>query len=304
MCSQLDNNDRSNLHNFQYTEEWHTTDEPWDTDDDNQYFPPGRSISSLGRSISSRGRRISSPDDLRRELQIDTKLRRAKSEQLNTSRVYSMEDKMKDWHNRKGELQAERYCKLVEGDTLEHLRDTRRSASSLLDKGTAINDELARQERVLSKAESDLVIANYDTDQTIETLKGMKSLRGKLASVLWKKEPKLRINDFTKDTRTFIDLNVDLLDEDVGLSAFSKMSCSNVFSLSEISDDTEVTQQMQIKAGVGQLHKALDAIEVQQVNTATALEQQERLLMFENRIGSTNQKIRRQTKLIGTIMGK
>jgi len=280
MCSQGDSNERKNFHDFQYTKEWLTSDETWDTDDDNQYFSSGTSISS-------------------------PKLRRAKSKQLNTSRVYSMEEKIKASLTLEGELQAERYSIMVADDTLEHLRGTIRSASSMVDKGTAINDELARQERILSKAENNIAIANYETDQTIETLKGMKSLRGKLARVMWKKKPEQRINDYMKGTRTYNDLNLDLLDEDVGLCALSKMNSSKVSNLSkDISGDMEVTQQIQIEAGIGQLHKALDTITIQQMNTASALDQQERLSVFENQISTTNQKINRQTKLIGTIIGK
>jgi len=280
MCSQGDSNERKNFHDFQYTKEWLTSDEPWDTDDDNSYF-------SFGTSISS------------------PKLRRAKSKQLNTSGVYSMEDKVKASLALEGELQAERYSIMVADDTLEHLRGTIRSASSMVDKGTAINDELARQERILSKAENNIAIANYETDQTIETLKGMKSLRCKLARALWKKKPKERINDFMKETRTFINLDSNLLDEDVGLSAFNKMNSGKVSSLSkDIYGDMKVTQQMQIKAGIEQLHKALDTVKVQQMNTASALDQQERLSVFENQISTTNQKIKRQSKLIGTIIGK
>jgi len=93
--------------------------------------------------------------------------------------------------------------------------------------------------------------------------------------------------------------------KDVGLAAFRTMNSSKVSRLSkDISGDTEATQQMLIKAAIGQLHKSLDAITVQQMNTASALDQQDRLSVFENRITTTNQKINRQTKLINTIKRK
>merc|ERR1711920_465478 len=139
---------------------------------------------------------------------------------------------------------------MISDDTLKHLRHTIRTASSIVDKGTAINDELARQERVLSTAENDIAFAEYDTDQATQKLKGMKSLKGKLASVIWKKEPKLRINEFSKETSTFSDVNLNLLKGDVGLCAFSNMQSSKATSLSkDISENTEGTQETQIRAG-------------------------------------------------------
>eukprot|EP00495_Collosphaeridae_sp_1-RS-2012_P000662 TRINITY_DN10613_c0_g1_i1.p2 TRINITY_DN10613_c0_g1~~TRINITY_DN10613_c0_g1_i1.p2 ORF type:complete len:108 (+),score=25.43 TRINITY_DN10613_c0_g1_i1:226-549(+) len=95
----------------------------------------------------------------------------------------------------------------------------------------------------------------------------MKSLKGKLASVIWKKEPKLRISEFRKETSTFSNVNLNLLGDDVGLCAFSKMQNSGV-SISEVKGDV---QQVKIKAGIGELLKTLDAMTVQQVETAWAL---------------------------------
>jgi len=291
---------RSSTDQFQFTEEMLTSEEQEDTDDDDEFF-----------NLGTMSRCVSVPDELRQVLKVGTDYGRAKSLELARSREYSRRKKMKDWHrssvlNPEGELQAKRYSKMVTNDSLEHLRQTIRTASSIVDKGTAINDELARQESVLSKAENDVAITEYDTDQTTQTLKGMKSLKGKLSSVIWKKEPKLRINEFSNETSTFSNVNLNLLEEDVGLCAFSKIQSSKASSLSkDVSEDTEDMQQTQIKAGIGQLHKALDAITLQQVDTAYALDKQEgRLSVFENRISTTHQKINCQTQLINSIMGK
>jgi len=294
MCSC---NPRSSINKFQCTEEMVTSEEHEDTDDDGEFF-------NLGTMRTS----FSMPDELRHALKVETEHRRAKS--LRIPRCSRLE-KRKDWHrssifNPEEELKAKRYSTIVSDDSLKHLRETIRTASSIVDKGTAINDELARQENVLSKAENDIAFAEYDTEQTTQTLKGMKSMKGKLASVIWKKEPKLRIDEFRKETSTFSKVNFNLLEQDVGLCAFSKMQGSKASSLSkDISEDTEDMQQTQIKAGIGQLHKALDAITRQQVDTAYALDKQEgRLSVFENRVGTTHQKINCQTQMINSIMGK
>jgi len=289
---------RSSIDNFYCTEEMVTSDEEEDTDGD-EFF-------NLGKM----GRCVTMPDELRQVLQGPSKPRKIKSWPQSRSEECLMEKKMKDWPrssvlNPEGELQAKRYSKMVTNDSLRHLRETIRTASSIVDKGTSINDELARQERVLSKAENDIAIAEYDTDQTTETLKGMKSLKGKLASVIWKKEPKLRINKFNKETSAFSNVNLSLLNEDVGLCAFSKMQSSKVSSLSkDMSEDTVDKQQTQIKAGIGQLHEALDAITLQQMDTAYAIDKQDgRLSVFDNRISTTHQKINCQTQMIKSIMG-
>jgi len=294
MCSQVCNRATNNFHEFQYTEDLHTSD-AWDSSDDDLGFQEGR----LGRSATM-------PVELRQIMDDTSKIRRAKSEYVPRPRECSMREKMKDWHrssvvNPEGELHAKRYSKMITDDSLEHLRHTIRTASSIVEKGTAINDELARQERVLSTAENDIAFAEYETDQSTQKLKGMKSLKGKLASVIWKKEPKLQINEYSKETSTFSNVNLNLLGDDIGLCAFSKMQSSTA----SISEDKEDLQQVKIKAAIGQLHKTLDAISVQQVDTAWALENQEgRLSMFENRMSTTHQKINCQTQMIKSIMGK
>merc|ERR1719334_1608858 len=197
------------------------------------------------------------PEELRQAMHDAAKMRRAKS--APRSRGCTTHRETKDWHrssvvNREGELQAKRYCKMVTDDTLEHLRHTIRTASSIVDKGTAINDELARQDRVLTKAGSDIAIAEYETDQTTEKLKGMKSLGGKLRTMVRKKEPKLK--EFSRETSSFINVNLDLLEGDMGLCAFSKMGNSKASSISkDIAEDDMTNVEAQMRAGIGQLHK-------------------------------------------------
>jgi len=283
---------KNNLHQYLDIEE--ISEEFDDSDDSNGDF----------KFHSLRTRTM--PDELREVLHDAAKMRRAKS--APRSRKCSTHHETEDWHrssgvNREGELQAERYCKIITDDTLGHLRNTVRTASSILGKGSDINDELARQDYVLSKAGNDIAITEYETDQTTEKLKGMKSLSGKLRSMVWKKEPKLK--EFSRETTSFTNLNLNLSEEDIGLCAFSKMGGSKASIISkDVAEDTE-SVEAQMRAGIGQLHKTLDAIRVQQVDTAWTLDQQDgRLSMFENRMSATHQKINCQTQMIKSIMAK
>jgi len=303
MCTQACSGTRYNTRKFQYTEELHTsaTSEDWKDSDDDDYED---------FKFARKRRGTTMPDELRQILDDAAKMtKRSQSAHVPRSRKRSIHKETKDWHrsskvNQEGELQAERYCKLVTDDTWKQLRNTLRTAGSIVDKGNAINDELARQELVLSTAANDIAFAEYEIDQATEKLKGMKSLKGKVSSMVWKKQPKLRVDEFREDADSFCNVDLSLLDEDVGLCTFSKMRESKASSVSnDISEDTEGTQVL-MKAGIGQLHKTLDAITVQQMNTALALDQQDgRLSIFENRMSTTQQKINCQTQMINGIMG-
>jgi len=294
MCSQASEGERSNVFGFKYSEDWHTSEEQEDTDDGSEYFNLGR----IGKCRS-----LPTARDLEKAFAV----KEAKSKERLSSREYSLQGGKKVWHrssvvNRDAELQAKRYSKMVMDDSLKHLSHTIRTAGSIVEKGAAINNELARQEHVLSKAETDILVAEYETDQVTQKLKGMRSLRGKLKNVIWKKDPKLRISGFDSETSTFSNLNLDLLKDDVGLCAFSRMDCNSSSFSKEISEDM---QRIQFKEGMGQLHKSLDIMAVQQMEAARALNSQEgRLSMFENDVTTTNSKINCQSRMIRSIMGK
>jgi len=282
MCSRVNRPRREFFE--QPTDDWHTEEE---TDNENELAKLNQ------RMVQSR-----SLPDLRKGLGEAPPIARARTARTGG---YSLQERMKDWHRSsvvdpEGESQAEEYCKMVTDDTLKHLNRTVRMASSIVEKGTDINQELARQERVLLKAENDLSMAEYETDQANETLRGMKSLKGKLSSILRKKEPKLKVNPLSK-------INMDLMDGAPGLSPFSRIN--NCQSISSSKVETEDTQENQLKQGMGTLHQALDMIAIQQMDTAWALERQEgHLSVFENKMSTTQQKINRQSQMINKIMEK
>jgi len=283
-CRRVNTSKRHDFGDFQPTDEWHTEEE---TDSETELANPNQMM------VRSR----STPNYFHKALGEAPPMGRARTARTGG---YSLQERIKDWHrssvpNPKGEAQAEEYCNMMMGDTLKHLNRTVRMASSIVEKGTDINQELARQEHVLLKAENDLCMAEYETDQATETLRGMSSLTGKLSSIISKKEPKLKVNPFSN-------INMDLLDGEPGLCAFSRMSnCQSICS-SKVETDT---QKNQLKQGMGNLHQALDIIASQQMDAAWALERQEgRLSVFENQMSTTQQKINCQSQLMNKIMAK
>merc|ERR1719233_416990 len=221
------------------------------------------------------------------DLEKATQLNRAKTRDVWRSCGYSLQERIKDRCrssvvSEEAELQAERWCVMVKDDTLKHLSHTVRIAGTMVEKGVIINDELARQDRIPFKKMTEI-------DQVTQTLNGMRSLRSKLRSALRKKEPKLNMKEFDGKRSCFSTVNLDVF-EDTGFP-LSKPECSSSTVLKGTSDDM---QQTRIKAGMGQLHKALDIMAMQQMELAWALDtHEERLSMFENRMVTVNKKLDR-----------
>jgi len=284
MCS-ISNGEKGDVIEFKYDMNWDTSEEQEASDDDNEYF-------NLGRM----GKCISLPD--LGDLEKVTELNRAKTEQVLRLRGCSYQEKMKEWQrssvvNRDAEFQAKNWCKKVTEDTLNQLSNTVLIADSIAETGVAINNELARQDRVLWKNETDI-------DKATQTLMGMRSWRSKLKKVVWKKEPKIKINVFNRTTSSSNNVNLDLF-EDVGSYPLSKLECRSSTLPEDASEDIK---QLQIKEGMGQLHKALDTIAMQQMDIAWALNTQDaRLAMFENRMTTTNEKIN-EFCMKSRVMGK
>jgi len=297
MCSQSCGSRRCNIHVFPFQQAGniHSSEEWEDTDDDSDNFNLGR----MGNYATFHDK-----SDFKKG--CPTKIR-AKSFEVGGSCRHSSKGKIEDWHvssvvNQKAELRASRYSEMVKDDTIRQLYHTIRTASSMVDKGEAINNELSRQDHVLSNAKTDISIAEYHTDQVTQTLKGMRSLRGKLKRVIWQKEPTLRRTEFNSETSTFSNVSLDRLDGDVGLCAFSRMN-SKPSSLSK--EKSEDAHQIRFAAGLGELDKALDIMTAQQKETAWAIESNEgRLSMFEDQLTTTKNKINRQSQVINTILGK
>jgi len=290
MCSQVCNGTVDNIYDFERTEEWYYPDEE-SVDDDGGYFKSPMALKST-----------TMPPDLRRVLGEASAMKRAKSEQLlpkssRCSLQYRMRNRRRSsMVDREMEDNAERYSEALTEDTLKHLRHTIRIAGSIVEKGSDINKELARQEKVMERAENDAKIAEYETDQVTEALKGMSSLRGKLATAIRKKRPKLKVNPPRH-------MEINLMNGEVGLVAYSSMS--NCMSSIPSKVATEDTQQNKLNESFGHLHEALDVITIQQMDAAWALgRHEERLSVFEDQMTTTHRKINSQSRMINKIMGK
>jgi len=154
---------------------------------------------------------------------------------------------------------------------------------TIVEKGIVINNELARQDGILSKKMDEI-------DQVTQTLNGMRSLGRKVKNTLKKKEPKLNMKEFDNKTSYFSTTNLDLL-EDTGICPISKLDCS---SSAIIKGTSGGMQQIRIKAGMEELHKALDVMAVQQMDLAWALNTQEgRLSVLGNRMVTSNKNLNR-----------
>jgi len=289
LCSHASNGDLGNIYEFQCrsAENLRALEEQEDTDDDHDYFNLGRMSKTIHMIDKNKF--------------IPPSMKKAQSAQVLRSRGYSLEQKRTDWHrssvvNREAELRAKSYGEMLLDDTLKHLSDTIRTANSTVDKGAAINKELARQDPVISNTENDIFIAEYETDQVTQTLNEMSSLRGKLKSVIWKKKPKLKIKKSISDPNPRGNVNFVSLEEDFGLCAFTRVDCK---------PSSVDKHQIQFKAGMEQLHNALDIMTVQQMDAALALDSQKApLCSMENRLTTTNNKLNCQKEMINKILGK
>jgi hypothetical protein len=190
---------------------------------------------------------------------------------------------------------------MVRGDTLKHINYILNVADSIIQKTAHINDELGSQERVLCTVEDDMSAIEYDTDVTSHTLKGMTSLKAKIACKISRKKPKRKLKDSGK-------INTALLNGQSGLAAFSSMvKCELLDSptASESSESSVYSPAEQIKAGLRQLNNTLDVIKTQQLDTAWALDRQEgRFSLLKDKLDTNRAKINRQSQLMKKIVSK
>jgi len=207
---------------------------------------------------------------------------------------FSPDYRIERWEEAKAEHMAKKYSDLVQQDSLKHISHTVHLASSIVGKGADINEELRRQERVLRKADADITIAEYHTDQMTETLKGMRSVRSKLLGTIWKKKPKVEVQIFN---------DFDLENGEMGLSSLSRMLSLQTKPLYDGS--WKDTKQQQIHGAMGELNAALDVIKVQQMDAASALNRHEKYLaVLGNKVDSTDTKINDQRQVISSIISK
>jgi len=273
ICSGKSSGEPCKRNYFQRGNESHTSGEEEDTGHDNDSF-------SLLKYMSFPSFRNLEKVSLKKRA-IPEKVR---------SRGYSLQDKMKDWHespevNTAAELQAERYTKIVEDDTMKHLSDTIRTADSIVLKSCDIRNELGRQRHVLSQAESDTSIVENDIHRTSGTLRVMSSMICKPRNVITKKDVNLKSDNKCE-----------------GLSTFDRTKYKSSGLSKGTSDEL---QQTQISAGMGKLDTLMDTIISYQSDIASDLSSQEgRLTRFENRLATVDENINSHCHTIRKIMDK
>jgi len=271
LCSLASTRDRGNGYKQQFPRARDLVDseEQEDTDNDSDYFyfcKKSKTMNTIAKG------KVDKPGSVKKE----------KSMQVARSRVYSSQEKTKDWRRssvvyRDAEVEK---SKMVMDDTLRTLSRTITTASSTIVKCAAINNELARRDTVISNAETHIT-TDCQSDHVIYTPGEMSSFRGKLKRAIRKKELKLAERKSNYDSNPSSNVNLDLRGEDLGLCALSKID----YNFSS-------RHQIRFKAGIEQLHEALDVMIKQQKNAALILGGKDiPPNSFEKRLTTTRDKI-------------
>jgi len=180
-----------------------------------------------------------------------------------------------------GEREAKLYMDAIETDTLSHVDNAVRIASLIVEKTDDITEELVRQGDVIRQANDDIHHTEQDVNQTNYTLKGMKSLRGKLGNMVWRKKPKVQeYSGFETDYGSAI--------RNRSVSAPPKMELP-----------TGGTKQQQISGGLRTLNVAMDTIRSRQLVIGEELQRQDKQLgEFSGNMSRTQDKIKVQSDLM------
>jgi len=186
-----------------------------------------------------------------------------------------------------GEREAKDYEDFVEEDTWHHLTDTLRIATSILQKGDDMSEELNRQVGVTSQANSDILACEEDLAEMGHMLKGMKSVKGKVSNMVFGKMHRLHTHGFRGDP---------------GAKYRRRRSQSMPSSLIKYRKSQEYTRQQQIAGGLSQLNLTLDIIESQQLDIAEELEKQEGSLQeFNSNLSRMDDKIKSENDIMRSI---
>jgi len=285
LCSKLKDTGKGSFCNS-LGEEWH--DEESDTD-----YEESQDTVTCAKS------KLMSADVVSKAEKANPIIKR-KSQRVVQKSGFSLQRKMSAWARRYSDTPQERvakeYAEALEDNTLEHLNKTVGYAGLIVNKGAEINEELTRQGNVLRKADINVLQAEHDVEQTIETLRKMKCPGGKAKSVFMGGKPVLK-------TSTFIDN--DALTKIPSMFECSRYVKPRSISLPVNIKPTEDTKQQQIMNVMGDLHAALDVITIQQLDTAEALKcQEEHMLVFEDEICKMDDGIKCNAEVINNMLAK
>jgi len=186
-----------------------------------------------------------------------------------------------------GEREAKLYAEAVEKDTLKHVGNTLRIAESIVQKSDDITEELVRQGDVISTVNSDIHDTEQVVNQTNFTLKGMKSIRGKVGNILFRKKPEVQAYQGFQDNRG---------------SNIRNRRCVSLPVQMQNDMTPGGTNQQQIKGGLKQLNLVMDTIKTRQMDITDEIKRQDRQLgEFSNNMGRTQDKIKIQTDLMSSM---
>jgi len=190
----------------------------------------------------------------------------------------------------RGEQHARSYCDALENNTLEELDRTFQMATSIVQKGADIDEELKRQDKLIEQASEDIHASGEIVSETNWRLRGMESWGGKAANLIWRKKPRTP-NVYPEYLSTYSGLQiVRNVPGSQGSSRTSSPRSTN-------------SKQSQIKEKVNQISSTLDLIESQQVSFGDILHHQEEgLSTFESHMERFDDKLQKQTVLVRKIV--
>jgi len=183
----------------------------------------------------------------------------------NSASEPSLKDRVRERQRRgykfiENEEQAVSYMGALENSSMRELTETFTVVDSMITKGNDTCQELKRQGEVLRQANSDMHETEKDIADTSHRLKGMKSVRGKLANLVWSK-PKHHgrsVSEGEQVTNTF------------------KRSMTAPMILSGYSDSQ--TKQEWMTEGLKKLGCAMSILEEQQLSMKDEFETQEKYM--------------------------
>lgn len=186
-----------------------------------------------------------------------------------------------------GEREAKLYAEAVERDTLKHVGNTLRIAQGIVQKSDDITEELVRQGDVICTVNKDIHDTEQVVNQTNHTLKGMKSIRGKVGNMLWRKKPEVQAYEGFQDNRG---------------SKIKNRRCVSAPVQMQNDMSPGGTNQQQIKGGLTQLNLVMDTIKTRQMDITDEIKRQDKQLgAFSNNMGRTQEKIKVQTDLMSSM---
>jgi len=187
-----------------------------------------------------------------------------------------------------GEREAKMYMNKIEDNSMAQLTETIQSVESLLEKETDIQRELKRQGEVVKQANRDARAAEKDIDDTSHRLKGMRSLGGKMANLIFR-NPHHNVN-----SAPACESNHD------SENNFLRISAQPMVSLPSYSPTK--SKQECISQGVEQLCSLLDVVEIKQLDIGKELEKQhETMEILDQNMDQLEDKIGQQTDLMKSM---